>query len=81
MQKKENNNIPDVNREDWKVDELHQESSNEMPDETLRKTLRGDEESGDPNDRDAVGNIDSNETPQGREEAKNDTKDKANTNG
>ena len=82
MQKKENQNIPNVKREEWEVGKLHRESSNELPDETLRKTLRGDEEKGgDPDDRDVVGNVDSNETPQGREEAKNDTRSKANRNG
>jgi hypothetical protein len=81
MQKKENHNIPEVNGEEWSVRELHQQSSNELPDETLRKTARGDEEQGNPDNRDVVGNVNSNETPQGREEAKNDTRSKANRNG
>ena len=60
---------------------MHEESSNELPDDTLRKTLRGNEDHGDADERDIVGNVDSSETPQGREEAKNDTRSKANTNG
>ncbi len=81
MRKKENQNIPEVGGGEWSVEELHQQSSNELPDETLRRTLRGDEASGSPDDRDIAGNIDSKETPQGREEAKNDTRSKANRNG
>jgi hypothetical protein len=81
MRKKESQNMPDVNREEWNVEQLHEEGVNELSDEMLRKTLRADEEKGDPDDRDIVGSVDSNETPQGREEAKNDTRSKANTNG
>lgn len=81
MQKKENHNIPDASGEEWSVRELHQQSSNELPDETLRKTARGDEEQGNSDNQDVVGNVNPNETPQGREEAKNDTRSKANRNG
>lgn len=81
MQKKENQNIPDVNREEWNVEQLYEEGTNEMSDEMLRRTLRGNEEDGNPDERDIVGNVDSNETPQGREEAKNDKRSKANING
>lgn len=81
MQKKENENMPVVEKDRWKVQDLHQESSNELPDETLRKTLRGGEEKENANDRDVAGGVDSKETPQGREEAKNDTRSKANKNG
>ena len=73
--------MPDAVRGEWSVRELAEESTNELPDETLRKTLRGNEKKGNPDDRDIVGNVDSNETPQGREEAKNDTRSKANDNG
>ena len=74
MQKKENRNIPsEAGRDEWSVDKLHEQSSNELPDETLRRTLRGNEQKGDGDSRDIVGNVDSNETPQGREEAKKDT--------
>lgn len=81
MRKKESQNMPDVNREEWNVEQLHEGGVNELSDEMLRRTLRGDEEKGNPDDRDIVGSADSNETPQGREEAKNDTRSKANTNG
>jgi hypothetical protein len=81
MQKKESPNIPDVNRDEWNVEELHEQGLYDMSDETLRRTLRGNEEVGNPDDRDIVGNVDPNETPQGRREAKNDVKGKANKNG
>ena len=81
MRKKESSNVPDVNRDEWNVKELSEQSTNEMADETLRRTLRGDAEKGNPNDRDIVGAVNSNETQQGREEAKNDTRSKANRNG
>jgi hypothetical protein len=73
--------MPDAKRGEWNVRDLAEESANELPDETLRKTLRGNETKGDPDERDIVGNVDSSETPRGREEAKNDTKSKANKNG
>lgn len=72
---------PDASRGEWEVKNLTEQSVNELPDETLRRTLRGNENKGDPDERDIVGNVDSNETPQGREEAKNDTRSKANKNG
>jgi hypothetical protein len=81
MQKKESSNMPEVNRDEWNVEKLQEEGSNEQSDEMLRKTLRGDEEKGNPDDRDIVGSANRNETPQGREEAKNDTRSKANNNG
>jgi hypothetical protein len=73
--------MPDAERGKWNVQDLAVESVNEMPDETLRKTLRGNENKGDPDSRDVAGTVDTNETPQGREEAKNDTMGKANRNG
>jgi hypothetical protein len=81
MQRKYKDDMPGVKREEWDIEKLSEESMNELPDETLRKSLRGDEEKGNPDNRDMVGNVSSNETPQGREEAKNDTRSKANRNG
>jgi hypothetical protein len=68
-------------REDWDIQKLADEASQKNVDEIQRETLRGDETKGDADNRDIVGNVDRRETWQGREEAKNDTKGKANTNG
>lgn len=65
----------------WEADEVAREASQQMEDEIQRQIKRGDETKSDPNVRDIAGSADSNETPQGREEAKNDVKGKANTNG
>ena len=68
-------------REGWDVQKLADEASQKDVNEIQRETLRGDETKGDADERDIAGNVDTNETWQGREEAKNDTKGKANTNG
>lgn len=71
--KQDQDKIPtDVNRENWNAEQLIEESTNRSSDETLRNVLRGDETKGNPDDRDIVGSVDSQETPQGREEAKKD---------
>lgn len=81
MQKKENSNMPDVENQGWNVKKINKEGSNQEADDTLRRTLRGNENKGNPDKRDIVGSVDFNETPHGREEAKNDTRSKANNNG
>ncbi len=68
-------------RQGWDVQELADEASQQNVDEIQRQTLRGDETKGDADERDNAGNVDKNETPQGREEAKNNLKNKANVNG
>jgi hypothetical protein len=68
-------------RAGWYADEVAREASQQQEDEIQRQIKRGDETKGDPNVRDIAGSVDSNETPQGREEAKNDVSGKANTNG
>jgi len=68
-------------REGWNVRKLADEASQKDEDEIQRQTLRGDETKGNPNNRDNAGSVKSDETPQGREEAKNDAKVRANTNG
>ncbi len=70
-----------TSREGWNIEELAEAASQKDFDEIQRETLRGDETEGDANERDNAGNVDRNETPQGREEAKNDLGDKANANG
>ena len=68
-------------RDGWTADEVAREASQQQEDEIQRQIKRGDETKGDANERDIAGSADSNDTPQGREEAKNDVKGKANTNG
>ena len=83
QQERENMSTDDAegSRENWDVQKLADEASQKDVDEIQRETLRGDETQGDADDRDIVGKVDSSETWQGREEAKNDIKGKANTNG
>ena len=64
--------IPQVERQDWSVEKLMDESVNKPADETLREVLRGDESKGDADERDVAGASDSINTPHGREEAKKD---------
>ncbi len=66
------NEIPDVNREGWSVEQITDEATNKSSDETLRQVLRGDETKGDADDRDIVGSVNFRDTPHGREEAKKD---------
>lgn len=68
-------------REGWSADDLSKEASQQDEDEIQRQMKRGDETKGNPDQRDYAGTVDSSETPQGREETKNDTEEKANTNG
>ncbi len=70
--KNDQEKVPDVNRQGWNVEEVSEESVNKPSDEITREVLRGDETKGDADDRDVVGGVDSNDTPQGREEAKKD---------
>ncbi len=66
------NDVPNVEREGWQTEELNEESVNKEPDETVREILRGDETKGDPDKRDNAGSPKSEDTPQGREETKNE---------
>jgi len=61
---------PNVKGEQWNAEEISGESVNQLPDEIARQFLRGDETSGNPDDRDVVGASDTINTPQGREETK-----------
>jgi hypothetical protein len=60
----------DSKRDEWSVEQLSEESSNQMPDEILRQVLRGDESKGDADSRDILGSSQTVDTPQGREQAK-----------
>lgn len=73
--KKENQAISNVELEDWSVKDIADESTNLPSDELQRQMLRGDETKGKADDRDIVGGVEKNETPQGREEAKKNTND------
>jgi hypothetical protein len=68
-------------REGWDIKKLSDEASQKDDDEIQRQTLRGDESKGNPDNRDNAGSVASDDTPQGREESKNDVPGKANTNG
>ncbi len=70
--KPDRDEITDVNREGWSIEQITDEATNKSSDETLRQVLRGDETKGDADERDIIGGVNSNETPHGREEAKKD---------
>jgi len=70
IQEKENEEIKDVKRDEWNAQDLADEATNMPSDEIMREMLRGDESKGNPDDRDAAGSVDTNETPQGRKETK-----------
>lgn len=69
------------NPQGWNLEDIAGEASQRTSDEIYREARRGDESEGDADERDAAGSSASEDTPQGREEAKNDVKGKANTNG
>jgi len=70
-----------IKREGWDAENISDEASQQDEDGIKRQFLRGDETRGDPDERDAAGVIDSADTPQGREETKNDKTGAANQNG
>jgi hypothetical protein len=70
MQENDKEQMPKINRQDWDAEKLADESVNQPSDEMMRQILRGDEADGNADDRDIAGSADSNETPQGREENK-----------
>ena len=69
------------NPQGWDLEDIAGEASQRTDDEIYREAQRGDETEGDADERDKAGSSDSNETPQGREESKNDVQGKANANG
>lgn len=71
MQEKNRKNVSDVQRQGWSIEEINEQSTNKPSDEMTREILRGDETKGDPDERDQVGAANAIDTPQGREEAKN----------
>lgn len=63
------------------IKDITDEASHRDEDGVLRQTLRGDETKGDPDARDVAGATEHQDTPHGREEAKNDKSGAANVNG
>lgn len=73
MQKQDEENIPNIERQGWNAEKIAKEAANQQPDEITRNILRGDESKGNPDERDIAGSAESGETPQGREERKQKT--------
>ena len=63
------------------LDAITEEASQADADDTVRRARRGDESKGDPDERDIAGGPRHADTPHGREEAKNDSREKENING
>lgn len=81
MQNKNEDSKSQGERDGWDVKSLSEEGSQIDEDEIQRNLRRGNETKGDADERDIAGRSASKDTPQGREEAKNDIKGKANING
>jgi hypothetical protein len=69
------------NPQGWNLKDIADEGSQIETDEVFRQARRGDETEGDADERDEAGRSATKDTWQGREEAKNDVKGKANANG
>jgi hypothetical protein len=63
------------------IEEITDEGIHRDPNGVLRRTLRGDESKGDPDERDIAGATAFEDTAHGREETKNDKAEAANQNG
>lgn len=63
------------------IEGITDQGSYQEPDDSLRRTLRGDETKGNPDDRDVAGATNFKDTAHGREETKNDKAGAANQNG
>lgn len=74
MPENKDTEMPEVKRQGWDAEKVSEEAANQMPDETMRQMLRGDKTGEKGDDKDVAGSADQNETPQGREESKNETK-------
>lgn len=71
----------EANPQGWNLKDIADQASQMETDEIYRAGRRGDETEGDADERDTAGRSETKDTWQGREEAKNDIKGKANTNG
>lgn len=76
-----NENNKTDNTGNWSSGKLGDEASLKDKDEIQREIRRGGENKGNADERDAAGSVRPDDTPQGREEAKNDKKGVANVNG
>ena len=54
-------------REGWSAEDLGEQSSYEGTTEMSRRLRRGNENAGDPNERDVAGSVPNEDTPHGRE--------------
>jgi hypothetical protein len=63
------------------IEEIGGQASNKDADEIKREILRGGETGEKADEKDNAGSVDSDETPHGREETKNDLREKENVNG
>ncbi len=70
MQENDNKQFSESERDGWDAEKLSEEAVNQMPDDMMRQILRGGETGENADDLDIAGSADKNETPQGREEAK-----------
>ena len=72
MENKDGEKIPNVKRDGYSAEEISEEAANKEPDEVTREMNRGGEDDkSEADDRDVAGSPDSDETPHGREETKN----------
>ncbi len=67
---KEDEEVPQVERQGWSAKSLADEAANKSSDEIVRKMLRGDETEGNPDERDIVGGVESSDTDYGRRQTK-----------
>ena len=70
-----------TNRQGWNSEKVAAEASGKDADEIQREMKRGGASGEAADERDIAGSVESNDTPQGREEAKKDVGGKANENG
>lgn len=67
---KEKENTPNIKRDGWETKDIAEQGANESPDEVMRRILRGDDDKSAADNQDEAGSVDSEDTPQGREENK-----------
>ena len=70
MQKENEEEMPDVKKDNWDAGKVAEEATNKESDEVVREMLRGGETEGDADERDIAGSPDSKDTAHGREETK-----------
>lgn len=68
--------VPNIEREGWEVKDIVEEGVNEDSGDVVRRVLRDGEAKEEGDAKDVVGSVDSEATPQGREENKKNKGDK-----